>query len=328
VLVACGLLIVGATGIAAAQSTSRVTMEKVTYKGWPDCVRVTNGQIELIVPTVIGLRVTRFGFVGDENEFREMPGQIGKTGGNSWRIYGGHRLWHAPEANPRTYEPDNEPIQATFTNGTLFLTQPVEKTTGIQKQMELTMDAEGAHVRVLHRLKNRGLWPVTLAPWSLSAMAQGGRAVIPQARRMLGSNLLPNRALILWPYTDMSDPRALWGRRFVMVTQNPKNGAAFKIGVTGIDGWAGYVRGGHLFLKRFTHQLDALYPDFGASVEAYTNADFLELETVGPLRELQPGQFVEHVEDWYLFRDADATDEATVQRTILPHVEATNTRPQ
>ena len=29
----------------------------------------------------------------------------GKTGGSEWHIYGGHRLWHAPEVMPRTYYP-------------------------------------------------------------------------------------------------------------------------------------------------------------------------------------------------------------------------------
>jgi hypothetical protein len=43
----------------------------------------------------------------------------------------------------------------------------------------------------------------------------------------------------------------------------------------------------------------------------------------GPLQELRPGPTVEHVEDWYLFREADATDEAAVERTVLPRVQAT-----
>ena len=29
--------------------------------------------------------------------FKEYDEQMGKTGGDEWRIYGGHRLWIAPE---------------------------------------------------------------------------------------------------------------------------------------------------------------------------------------------------------------------------------------
>ena len=128
---------------------------------------------------------------------------------------------------------------------------------------------------------------------------------------------------MLWPYSEMTDPRVTWGRRYILVRQDPQRNNAFKVGVTGFDGWSGYVRGGSLFLKRFTHQPDAVYADFGSSIEVYTNADFLELETLGPLQELRPGQTAEHVEDWYLFRGADAADEAAVERTVLPHVQAT-----
>jgi hypothetical protein len=318
----CPLLLSAAPGVVMADPPS-VSIEKVVYKRWQECIRISNGQVELIATTVVGPRLIRFGFVGGENQFRELPGQIGLTGGTEWRLYGGHRLWHAPEASPRTYEPDNAPIQAMVDGGVVRLIQPMEKTTGIQKEMAIQMDPEGTHVQIRHRLTNRGLWPVTLAAWSLSAMERGGRAVLPQSRKSTPNNLLPNRAVILWPYSEMTDPRVVWGKRYVLVQQDPAVARAFKVGMTSTDGWAGYVRKGQLFLKRFTPVADVLYPDFGSSLEVYTNGDFLELETVGPLRELRTGQSVEHTEDWYLLRDADAQDEAAIERTILPQVKAT-----
>jgi hypothetical protein len=322
-IVLASLLLTALSSRAGAAPPSSVTVEKVTYKGWQDCVRLSNGEIELIATTVVGPRLIRFSFVGGENQFRELPGQIGRTGGTEWRLYGGHRLWHSPEANPRTYEPDNAPIQSMVDGGVLRLIQPTEKTTGIQKEMAISMDPAGAHVQIRHRLTNRGLWPVTLAAWSLSAMERGGRAVLPQSRKSTPNNLLPNRAVILWPYTEMSDARVVWGKKYILVQQDTTISKPFKVGMTSTDGWAGYVRKGQLFLKRFTPIPDALYPDFGSSVEAYTNNDFLELETVGPLRELRTGQTAEHIEDWYLFRDVDAQDEAAVDRTVLPQVRAT-----
>ena len=54
-------------------------MEKTEYKGWPNCYRVTNGEIELIVTGDIGPRIIRFGFVGGQNLFKEFADQIGKT---------------------------------------------------------------------------------------------------------------------------------------------------------------------------------------------------------------------------------------------------------
>ncbi len=135
---------------------------------------MSNGTVELIATTDVGPRIIRYGFVGQDNEFKENPGDLGQTGGERWRAYGGHRLWHAPENQPRTYAPDNGPVQSEFRDGALLLTQPVEPSTGIQKQMEIRLSATGSHVEVNHILTNEGLWDVELAPWALSVMAPGG----------------------------------------------------------------------------------------------------------------------------------------------------------
>jgi hypothetical protein len=45
----------------------------------------------------------------------------------------------------------------------------------------------------------------------------------------------------------------------------------------------------------------ARYPDGGCNFELFTNPEFLELETLGPLVELKPGEMAEHVERWWLF---------------------------
>ena len=99
-------------------------MEKIVYTGWPNCYRLANGLVELVVTTDVGPRVIRFGFVGGANVFKEYDAMLGLTGGDEWRIYGGHRLWHAPEGKPRTYCPDNGPVQIEEHPGFVRLIQP------------------------------------------------------------------------------------------------------------------------------------------------------------------------------------------------------------
>ena len=149
-------------------------MEKVNYKGWPHCYRLSNGIVDLIVTTDVGPRVIRFGFVGGDNEFKEYEEMLGQTGGDEWRSYGGHRLWHAPEVQARTYFPDNAPVVAEQHEGFVRLVQPTETTTGIQKEIAVTLDPDRTGVTVLHRLTNKNRWPVQLAPWALSIMNGGG----------------------------------------------------------------------------------------------------------------------------------------------------------
>jgi hypothetical protein len=297
-------------------------MEKVSYAGWPNCHRLSNDLVELIVTADVGPRIIRFGFVGEENEFQEFEDMLGKMGGDEWRIYGGHRFWHAPEIQPRTYYPDNNPVKVEQYDDFVRVTQPIEPTTGIQKEIDLYLSPGRAHVKLTHRLRNTNLWAVELAPWALSVMARGGVAVIPLPPR--GSHeekLLPANTLTLWAYTDMSDARWTWGHKYVMLRQDPTLERPQKAGLMVPDGWAAYARDGHLFVKRFNYVPGAKYPDWGCSVETFTNADFLEVESLAPLVYLAPDAFVEHVENWFLFHDVPVPkDDADVDRYVLPKV--------
>jgi hypothetical protein len=49
-------------------------------------------------------------------------------------------------------------------------------------------------------------------------------------------------------------------------------------------------------------------PDFGCSFETFTNNEFLEIETLGPLTKVAPGQTVEQVEHWALYRNVSVTN--------------------
>lgn len=296
--------------------------EKINFHGWENCYRLTDGRLEMIVTTDVGPRVVYFGLVGTWNEMCEYPEMQGKTGGDEWRIYGGHRLWHAPEDPVRTYYPDNFPIQIMIEGDTATLSQPVEKTTGIEKQIAITFLPESKGVQLTHRLTNHNLWAVTLAPWALTVMATGGRVILPLPPR--GSHpqdLLPANTMTFWPYTDMSDARWTWGRKYVMLRQDPQAELPQKIGAMILDGWVGYARKGHLFVKTFRYQPGAVYPDWGCSVETFTNAEMLEVETVGPVTTLAPGKMVEHVECWSLFDGVPVPEkDADIDQYVLPKV--------
>ena len=143
-----------AVAIASAMSTSAaVKIEKTSYQGWPNCYRVSNGEVELVITSDVGPRVIHLSVPGGENLFGVMPEQAGLTGGDEWRLYGGHRFWHSPEAKPRTYFPDNTPVEAVIDGDTLRLIPPVETTTGIQKEIDLTLIDGQPQVEVRHILE-------------------------------------------------------------------------------------------------------------------------------------------------------------------------------
>jgi hypothetical protein len=153
-------------------------------------------------------------------------------------------------------------------------------------------------------------------------MAPGGKAIVPLPPSATHEErLTPANSVTLWAYTDMSDPRWTWGRKHVTLAQDSGATTPQKAGFMVTDGWAAYAREGHLFVKEFDYLEDERYPDFGCSVEVFTDADMLELETLGPLVRLRAGEAVEHVERWRLFRDAPLpAGEADLDAYVLPKI--------
>jgi hypothetical protein len=200
--------------------------------------------------------------------------------------------------------------------------QPTETTTGIQKEIDIRLSASEAHVELTHRLRNTNLWAVELAPWAISVMAPGGKAIIPlPPRASHEESLLPTNVITLWAYTDMADRRWVWGSKYVTLGQDRRANTPQKAGFMVTDGWAAYAREGHLFVKKFSYLEGERYPDFGCSVEVFTDADMLELETLAPLARIRPGSTVEHVEHWFLFRDVPVpSGDTDVDSQVLPKI--------
>lgn len=320
-LTCCGLaLLVASPGVLEAE----VTMETVAYGGWTNCVRLSNPAIEVVATTDVGPRVMRLARIGGTNIFKEWPDQLGKTGGKEWRIYGGHRLWHAPEVQPRTYAPDNEAVKWKWTGKSLTLTQNVESQTGLQKEVELFLHGSEPEVEVVHRLINRSPWDITAAPWALSVCQGPGRALVPQEPVVPHSQkLLPGRTMSLWGYTDMADPRYWWGTHFVGVSSDEAIRTSQKIGFMNTTGWAAFQRGNEVFLKRFGWFPGATYTDLGCNLEVFTSGDMLELETLGPETSIPPGGTVEHTERWYVFAAELGGDNAKLKESLDPLVART-----
>ena len=295
--------------------------EKINYGGWPNCVRLYNEEIELIVTTDIGPRIIHFGFIKGGNMLYVSPADSGKTGGDEWRLYGGHRLWIAPETIPLSYHPDNTPVTYSFTEESLTLSASKESTSGISKEMQISLSPASNKITVVHRLKNENESDIQLAVWAITAMAPGGSAIIPQEPYGEGNDfLLPARPLALWPYTQMNDPRWTWGERYILAKQDAVLSSEQKIGVLNKQGWCAYHIDKTLLIKRFDYSANEQYPDYNCNNELYINGHFLEVETLGPLTTLRPNEITEHVEYWGLHPVDCLLTAPSIDNEILPLV--------
>jgi len=316
-----GLLVVFLTMYASAA----VKVEKVTYKGWRNCYRVSNDQIELIVTADVGPRIIRFGFIGGQNLFKEFADQIGKSGEEKFQLRGGDRVWKAPEDPIATWAPDNVPVDIQVTENGLIAREPVEPLTHLQKELEIRIAASGNSATVFHRVTNRSLFTLEFAPWALTMMTTGGIAVSgfpPRGRHPV--NLEATNPLVMWAYTNLSDPRWKFTKKYLMLRQDPNNAEAQKLGMFNKDTWAAYIVNDEAFIKRTQSDPAKIYPDFGCAFETFTNNEFLEIETLGALSKVEPGHTVEQLEHWALYKNVKLSDfsDDELDRILLPLVQS------
>lgn len=261
-----------------------------------------SGSLRLEYLAQAGPRLVRLFFAGQaDNLLAEVHDRGRQTPYGEYRVRGGHRLWHAPEALPRTYLPDNEGLICETIPGGVRLSGTLEAPTQLRKVLQVTLDAGRNSLTLVHEIHNLGLWPVELAPWALTMMALGGMAVFPQNTTPLdASGLLPNRQLVIWPYASWQDARLRLEDDLIFIQAQPQL-PPLKIGYMNHQGWIAYCVHQVLFVKRFTPQPALPHVDFGCNVESYLNDLFIEMETVGPLARVEPGQAVQHTETWELY---------------------------
>ena len=301
--------------------SAAVKIDKTQYRGWPNCYRISNGEVELVVTTDVGPRIIRYGFVGGQNMFKEFDEQMGKHGESSWQARGGHRVWMSPEDPVLTYAPDNSPIHAEVKGDVLELTGNVEKETGLAKQMIVKLASTGSAVEVVHKITNRGAKPREFAVWALTMMAQGGVGIAAfPPRGTHEKDLAPTNPLVMWAYTDFSDRRWQFTSKYLLLRQDPNNSKAQKAGIFNRDTVGAYLLGSDLFIKRAAAQDAHRHPDFGCSYETFTNEQFLEMETLGELSDVRPGGSLEHSEHWSLHKNVKipAWTDADIDRVLGP----------
>ncbi len=286
----------------------------------PDAV-LSNGVVEVRVPTTHGPRIAHYGFVGGINVLGDGAGVERRTPRGLWRAYGGHRLWAAPEVFPDTYTIDDAPPAIERSERRIVARGPRDATTALTKSFAVELADDGTGVTVRHTIANEGGEPRRFAPWAITVARPGGTALIPNPHfAPQPEALLPARTIAVWRYTNFADGRFALGEAFVRLRCDPAFREPNKIGVACERGWFAYLVDGIAFVLAAPYDPSGEYPDRGCSVEVYTQGPFCEVETLAPLVTVPPGGAAEHVERWSLVRDGGAGDDASLARVLGKHV--------
>ena len=217
-----------------------------------------------------------------------------------YRFHGGHRLWAAPEVPAISYASDDHRCAVTTGPDRLAITAPADSA-GIIKH--LTVGLEGESLLVDHRLENGGPGPIAVAPWGITQFPMGGTALLPAGAPWDPEGFQGDSSLVIWPYTNLADPRLSWKKRAAVIEAAP--GLRFKIGSGPGPGRIGYLIEQQLFTKKVAAAGDGTYSDRGAVAQFFVQESFCELETLGPIVPLRPGTSVSHREIWEVAQCAD-----------------------
>ncbi len=266
-----------------------------------ECVQLKNDQLALWITKSFGPRLIGLEAQGGENLLAVLPdARIPVEGREDYSLRGGHRLWVAPERPETTYVVDDAAPEIVPAQAGLDITQPVDRT-GIQKSWQVRLPPEDLQVTLNHRLTNRGEKTVRLAPWAVTMLPPGGVGLLPLQQELEDEHgLWPNRQLLVWPYTELNSPYLDISDHALRIRAEMTVGA-LKVGAPNPAGWLAYRQREVLFIKRTEYSKGANYPDRGASHEIYCSPTVIELETLGPLLDLAPGESVDHREIWQVY---------------------------
>lgn len=304
-----------------------VSIREINYANYGKCIEMSNGIAEAVITVDCGPRIIRYALCGKENMMYEDINRLNSGSGKAydeyygkgsmWHSYGGHRLWTSPESLPRTYYPDNGAVKYEIGENSVRFICPEQIRNNVQMTTTVTLSNSSSDVTVKHEITNTGAFEAEFAAWAISVMSGGGMCAVAQPTR--DTVLLSNRAIALWPYAKMNDDRVYWGERFITLTQKKDCASPFKFGLTNENGYAMFFNHDCMFVKKYEHDMSGTYPDGGMSFESYTDSEFIEVETLSPLKRLAPGESVVHSEGWMLFADVkkpEKNDEAAIAEIV------------
>jgi hypothetical protein len=260
--------------------------------------------VEFTASLDFGIRILRFCLCGGQNLFYEQDAEADYLcTPEGWRVYGGHRLALAPESD-KTYWPDNEKVHHKILRNGIRLDQSEDQYLHIKKSITMEFTQNLHELSLTHTVHNTGTDAVSGAPWAITAIAPPGTLLVPFSPP-LGNSLsaAPNRFISLWNNTSLADKRLSFTDDGIMIRHIPVDDY-FKIGLRSAGSSVQYQSEGRpIFSKTFSADNALTYPDNNSNFEVFACKYMMEIETLGPLSTIQPGEKRIHRETWTIHRE-------------------------
>jgi hypothetical protein len=282
-----------------------------------EAIRINAGAVDLVVTTSVGPRILGLLTRDGRNAFVELPElTLPCPGSEPVHLYGGHRHWAAPEDPRVTYRPDDDPVGVEELDDGVRLTTRADAVSETSRETVLRVTGP-ERLTLEHGVTNHGNAAQRLAAWAITMLQPGGRAWLPMLTEPFDpGGFQGQRNVVLWAYAGQDDPRLIVTDGAIEVRGSAAAGLSaddrFKVGTALRRGWVAHWYDGVLFVKRAEHDENKEYADLGASGQIFSHVDFMELETLGPLTDLAPGETTVHTERWEIHFVGEAEAERLV----------------
>jgi hypothetical protein len=297
----------------------------IDERGYPGCVELRNATTRVLLEPNLGGRVLSYTLNGIEALYQDsaFDGVTRESIGRAALIPGGRF-----DVGPEFVLPPRPDLWLGRWRGEITgersarLTSGVDAATGLQLVREFSLDAASSRLACTQTIVNHASGPRRTFHWSRTLAAGGGICVVPlnPVSRYPRGYLTygPDNALLFRP---PDEPHVLVRDGSLLIIGPPQQK---KFAVDVADGWLAYaLRSGLLFVKRFAVHADRVYGEIAGNAVSiwYSENRMCELEPIGPLEILAPGQRASYREEWWLLpqafpADPAALDVAAVRRTV------------
>ncbi len=276
--------------LGASLCQASIAVSRIDYHGWPNAWQLSNGTVELVFVPQTG-RIMSYRLVGGRNILWNNPSLAGKVvplTDKEWANFGGDKVWPAPQSD-WNWPPDpvlerGEPQVRATSDGLIVRGRA---SSGLLLERQINMSKSGSQVRILDRLTNVSAKSVEKSVWEVCQVDDPDFALLPV---QIGPRA-PKGWFSLGGSTESASFVAVRSDGTLRIQRDPRGGR--KYGSGSGAGSVAAVKGGLKFTMGTPFVAGESYPDGGCGLEVFTSGDplpYVELELLGPIRRLNPGQ--------------------------------------
>jgi len=235
-----------------------------------------------------------------------QPGQPNLLFSSHEKGLQGLRTWYMePGFSKASRRPANQPVQHVERgNHHLRLESEKDPETELQLTTEIFLSEESPTMKVRHGLLNGSDRTREIALWPLIMLPDAGNVEIPWERNRTTYNVLQ-----YWPRVDPAYGGISVGEEGVFIDLSVIPERYMKLGTRSPKGRLMYHRDGVTLRSKIPEVSDAVYPEGNVSITVYhSGRGFAEMEHVGPLTSVPPGETLWLEQTLELIHTGDAHD--------------------